>query len=134
MKKFLFGFVGLLLLSIVLYFSAVYYLTYSEGYRSGQLVKVSYKGLIFKTWEGQLSQGVSEGQVFRFSIEDNEERVIKLLQDYQGSNVRLKFKERYSTFSWWGDTKYFVVDVQKVDQIQERKEREEIKESIHSEI
>ena len=117
MKKFLIGFVSVLVLAIVLYFTAVYYLTYSEGYRSGQLVKVSYKGLVFKTWEGQLSQGVSDGQVFRFSIEDKEDRVIKLLQDYQGHNVRLKFKERYSTFSWWGDTKYFVVDVEKVDDI-----------------
>lgn len=117
MKKFLIGIVSVLVLAIVLYFTAVYYLTYSEGYRSGQLVKVSYKGLVFKTWEGQLSQGVSDGQVFRFSIEDKEDRVIKLLQDYQGHNVRLKFKERYSTFSWWGDTKYFVVDVEKVDDI-----------------
>lgn len=117
MKKFLFSFLAIVVLAIALYFTAVYYLTYSEGYRSGQLVKVSYKGLVFKTWEGQLSQGVSDAQVFRFSIEDNEERVIKLLQDYQGSNVRLKFKERYSTFVWWGDTKYFVVDVEKVDNI-----------------
>lgn len=121
MKKFLIGFLGIGIIIIALYFTAVYYLTYSEGYRSGQLVKVSYKGLVFKTWEGQLSQGVSDAQLFRFSIQDNEERVIKLLQDYQGSNVRLKFKERYTTFVWWGDTKYFVVDVEKVDQIEENK-------------
>ncbi|MEI6866437.1 hypothetical protein [Flavicella sp.] len=82
MKKFLFGFIGVLVAVIALYFTLIYYLTYSEGYRSGQLVKVSYKGLVFKTWEGQLSQGVSESQVFNFSIEDDEERVIKLLQDY----------------------------------------------------
>lgn len=119
MKKFVFGFLGIVVLCTILYFTAVKYLTYSEGYRSGQLVKVSYKGLVVKTWEGQLSQGVSDGQVFRFSIEDNEERVIKLLQDYQGSNVRLHFKERYTTFFWWGDTKYFITDVEKVDQIKE---------------
>lgn len=117
MKKFIIGSIAIILITIALYFTAVYYLTYSEGYRSGQLVKVSYKGLIFKTYEGQLSQGVSDGQVFRFSIEDNEERVIKLLQDFQGHTVRLKFKERYTTFPWWGDTKYFVVDVEKVDAI-----------------
>ena len=117
MKKFIIGSIAIILITIALYFTAVYYFTYSEGYRSGQLVKVSYKGLIFKTYEGQLSQGVSDGQVFRFSIEDNEERVIKLLQDFQGHTVRLKFKERYTTFPWWGDTKYFVVDVEKVDAI-----------------
>jgi opacity protein-like surface antigen len=117
MKKIIIGLVSVLVLCTVLYFTAVYYLTYSEGYRSGQLVKVSYKGLLIKTYEGQLSQGVSDGQVFRFSIEDNEERVIKLLQDYQGHNVRLKFKERYTTFPWWGDTKYFVIDVEKVEDL-----------------
>jgi len=117
MKKFLIGFFGVIILGLALYITAVYYLTYSKGYRSGELVKLSYKGLIFKTWEGQLSQGVSDGQVFRFSIEDNEERVINLLKDYQGSNVRLKFKERYRTFFWWGDTKYFVVDVEEVKNI-----------------
>lgn len=128
MKKFLFGFIGILIASVVLYFTVVYYLTYSEGYRSGQLVKVSYKGLVFKTWEGQLSQGVSDSQVFRFSIEDKEERVIKLLQDYQGSDVRLRFKERYSTFAWWGDTKYFVIDVEKVDEIKQNKK------SLHDDL
>ena len=117
MKKILLGFLGVLIVGSVLYITSVYYLIYSKGYRSGELVKLSYKGLIFKTWEGQLSQGVSDGQVFRFSIEDNEERVINLLKDYQGSNVRLKFKERYRTFFWWGDTKYFVVDVEEVDKI-----------------
>ena len=120
MKKIIIGFIGILIVSVSLYIAGIYYLNYSEGYRSGQLVKLSYKGLLFKTWEGQLSQGVSDGQVFKFSIEGNEERVLKLLQDYQGSNVRLMFKERYRTFVWWGDTKYFVVDVEKVDQIKER--------------
>lgn len=125
MKKIIIGFVSVIVLCTVLYFTAVYYLTYSEGYRSGQLVKVSYKGLLFKTWEGQLSQGVSDGQVFLFSIEDNEERVIKLLQDFQGHTVRLKFKERYTTFFWWGDTKYFVVDVEKVDGLDSLKSNED---------
>ena len=70
MKKIIFGVLSIVIIAVTLYFTAVYYLTYSEGYRSGQLVKVSYKGLVFKTWEGQLSQGVSDGQVFKFSIED----------------------------------------------------------------
>lgn len=115
MKKFLIRTGLVLVLLVTAYVTFIYYFTYSEGYRSGQLVKISYKGFIFKTWEGQLSQGVSDAQLFKFSIEEDEERIIQLLKDYQGTNVRLKFKERYRTFSWLGDTRYFITDVEKVD-------------------
>jgi hypothetical protein len=96
-----------------LYFLSIYYITYSEGYRAGELVKFSHKGVIFKTWEGEISQGVSESQIFKFSVEDNEKEVIKLLQDLQGKDVKLTYKERFSTFSWLGDTKYFITNVEK---------------------
>ena len=94
------------------YFLAIYYLTYSEGYRAGQLVKISHKGVVFKTWEGEVSQGVSEAQIFHFSVEDNQKEVIKALQDLQGKQVRLTYKERFKTFPWLGDTKYYVTKVE----------------------
>lgn len=115
MKKFLFGFLGIVLLGIVLYFLSIYYITYSEGYRAGELVKFSHKGLIFKTWEGEISQGVSEAQIFTFSVEDSEIEVIQLLQDLQGNDVKLTYKERFATFPWLGDTKYFITKVQKTE-------------------
>lgn len=111
MKKIVFSIVGILVLGIALYFAAIYYLTFSEGYRAGELVKFSYKGVIIKTWEGEISQGVSEAQRFQFSVEDGEKEVIKKLQDLQGKDVKLTYKERFGTFPWLGDTKYFVTDV-----------------------
>ena len=115
MKKFLFGFFGFLIVSIALYFTIIYYFTFSNGFRSGQLVKVSYKGLVFKTWEGEISQGVSEAQIFKFSIEDKDQEVIDHLIELQGKVVRLTYKERYATFPWLGDTKYFVIKVDEVN-------------------
>jgi len=112
MKKILFYLLGILLLVGVLYFLAIYYITYSEGYRAGQLVKITHKGVIFKTWEGEVSQGVSEAQIFHFSVEDNQKEVIKALQDLQGKQVRLTYKERFKTFPWLGDTKYYVTKVE----------------------
>jgi hypothetical protein len=112
MKKFLYYLLGILFLVGVLYFLAIYYITYSEGYRAGQLVKISHKGVVFKTWEGEVSQGVSEAQIFHFSVEDNEKEVIKALQDLQGKQVRLTYKERFKTFPWLGDTKYYVTKVE----------------------
>lgn len=115
MKKFLVGFIGIVFLGLILYFSAIYYITYSEGYRAGELVKFSHKGILFKTWEGEISQGVSEAQIFTFSVEDKEKEVIKLLQDLQGKDVKLTYKERFSTFPWLGDTKYFITKVEKTE-------------------
>lgn len=116
MKKFLFGFIGFIFLAIVLYFTVIYYVTFSNGFRSGQLVKVTYKGLVFKTWEGEISQGVSEAQIFKFSIEEGEKNVIEDLKNLQGKVVKLTYKERFSTFPWLGDTKYFITDVEEVGQ------------------
>lgn len=79
------------------------------------MVKFSHKGLIFKTWEGEISKGVSEAQIFTFSVEGHEKEVIKLLQDLQGKDVKLTYKERYGTFTWLGDTKYFIIKVEKTE-------------------
>jgi uncharacterized protein YxeA len=91
----------------------MYYIPYSEGVRSGELIKISYKGMLVKTWEGEISQGISGAQIFSFSIEDQKEQVIADLQKYQGRYVKVTYKERYGTFFWLGDTKYFITEVQK---------------------
>ena len=113
MKKLL-GFVlgGIVLLAI-LYYSFIYFVPYSEGTRAGELIKFSRKGVFSKTWEGQISQGISGAQIFDFSVMDGEDEVIQKLKDYQGNYVKLTYVERYATFIFWGDTKYFVTDVTK---------------------
>ncbi len=113
MKKILAIIISILIAITVVYFLFIYYVTYSEGYRAGELVKFSHKGLVFKTWEGEISQGVSEAQIFSFSVEDNQKQVIKDLQDFQGEGVKLMYKERFATFPWLGDTKYFITKVEK---------------------
>ena len=93
------------------YFATMYYATFSEGYRSGELIKISSKGVAFKTWEGELSQGLSGAQIFAFSVMDSEKKVIDDLKTLQGKYVKVTYIERYKTFPWWGDTKYFVTEV-----------------------
>ena len=115
MKKFLGIFLSVLIAIIIVYFLFIYYVTYSEGYRSGELVKISHKGVVFKTWEGEISQGVSEAQTFVFSVENSEKDVINSLKDMQGETVKLTYKERFATFPWLGDTKYFVTKVEKTN-------------------
>ncbi len=111
MRKFLFILISVLLLGITAYFAFVYYVPFSEGYRSGELIKFSRKGVLAKTWEGEISQGISGAQIFEFSVEDGQDKVIEKLKDFQGKYVKVTYKERYSTFFWLGDTKYFIIDV-----------------------
>jgi len=112
MRKFIFTSVLALVLGLVGYFLVIYYVPYSEGYRAGELVKITHKGFIVKTWEGELSQGVSEAQRFNFSVESNQSEVIENLKKFQGKNIKLTYVERLGTFFWLGDTKYFVTKVE----------------------
>ncbi len=111
MKKVLVSIILGAVLLLVGYFAAVYYIPYSEGYRAGELVKISHKGILFKTWEGRLSQGISDELQFEFSIEDKRAKVIEDLKNLQGKKIKVTYVERFGTFPWLGDTKYYVTEV-----------------------
>lgn len=96
------------------YFAFIYFVPYSEGTRTGELIKFSRKGVISKTWEGEISQGISGAQIFKFSVLDENEEVIEKLQENEGNYVKLTYVERYATFLFWGDTKYFIEKVEEV--------------------
>jgi len=112
MKRFLIKLLVALIAILAGYFAFIYFATYSEGIRAGELVKFSHKGMLIKTWEGEISQGVSEGQMFMFSVESSKKEVINDLQRLQGKYVKLHYFERYKTFFWLGDTKYFITKVE----------------------
>ena len=120
MKKFL---VIALLLGLAV-FSFVYFATYESGVMAGKVLRISEKGMIFKTYEGKLNldtfgalKGASPiAESFDFSVEGSEEELIKSLQDValSGERVNLHFKKRYAQFPWRGETKYFVTEVERV--------------------
>jgi hypothetical protein len=99
----------------------VYYficgLTYSEGTRSGVLTKVSKKGYVFKTYEGELIiGGLNQGDgallpatIFKFSVP--ERRVYDTLEANQGNKVVVHYKQVFKNFFWQGETDYFVHQV-----------------------
>jgi hypothetical protein len=115
MKRILGIIIGIVALALIGYFSFIYYVPYSTGIRSGELIKLSHKGVIMKTWEGELSQGISGAQIFYFSILDSDKKVVEDLKGLQGSYVKLDYIEKYKTFPWWGETRYFVTGVTKED-------------------
>ena len=111
MKKILFIILGAIAALFLIYYAFVSFVPYSEGTRAGELIKFSSKGVMFKTWEGEISQGISGAQIFSFSVLDSEKEVIDKLQEYQGQYVKLTYEERFDTFFFWGDSTYFISDV-----------------------
>ena len=99
-------------IAFIAYYAFVYYVPFSEGVRSGELIKISHKGYVVKTWEGEISQGISGAQIFRFSVLSGNEAIIQQLKDLQGKYVKVEYIERYRTFFWWGDTPYFITKVE----------------------
>ena len=104
MKKIFIVIISSILLLFAIWFSVVYFASFSKGTRSGELIKFSRKGIILKTWEGEISQGISGAQIFSFSVEGKNEDVIQKLQEYQGNYVKVTYKERFGTIVWLGDT------------------------------
>jgi hypothetical protein len=115
-KKILSTFTFLILglgFAFAVYIWAVLSWSYSEGERAGFLQKVSYKGWICKTWEGELSLVAIPGaapEKFLFTV--REDAVAQQLNAVAGKRVTLKYEQhRGLPSSCFGDTDYFVVGV-----------------------
>lgn len=112
-----------LILGIII-FSVLYWATFETGLMAGKVLRISEKGMLFKTYEGKLNletfgalKGASPiAESFDFSVEGSEKEVIKALQEValSGERVNLHFKKKYMTFPWRGDTKYFITQVERV--------------------
>lgn len=121
MKKFL-GVLFIVLVLVGLIGSYFLFGNYSEGKRAGQLMKLSKKGLVFKTWEGQLNVGGlqdSDGDgtastIWKFSVKEEQvvEDIYMLMEN--GSRARLTYEEKFFTLPWWGDTHHFITKVEVV--------------------
>ena len=115
-------YIGLALLFFTIGYFAFANYTYSEGSRTGMLLKFSHKGYVFKTWEGQLNLGGISQQggtilnnMWEFSVRSSEKETIELLNKYEGRRIRLSYKEKMRHFPWQGETNYFVFKVEAVD-------------------
>lgn len=112
-KRFLWVSLAILLLTGGGYFFWRTY-TVSEGTRSGVLFKISKKGYVFKTFEGQLHQAgsvmMTPQSVWDFSAKDD--AVYRELQQYEGKNVVLYYHQKVDAFPWQGDTDYIVYKVE----------------------
>jgi len=116
MKKFL-GFLFVLVLLFCLYTWLVLTWSYSAGERAGYVQKLSKKGWLCKTWEGELAMINMPGTLsekFNFTVHD--EAVVKKINESMGKRVSLVYEEHVGIpTTCFGDTGYFVKDILIVD-------------------
>jgi hypothetical protein len=94
-----------------------YYYTYSDGNRFGLLQKFSRRGAMFKTYEGEMILSSVKGNAnvaiasekFFFSVTDD--GVAQQLNNLQGHNITVHYKEKNSPAFWRGDSPYVVDSV-----------------------
>jgi hypothetical protein len=104
-------------------FAIIYWGTYDSGLMAGKVLRISKRGMVFKTYEGKLNletfgalKGTSPiAESFDFSVEGNKPEVIKMLEEaaLSGERVNLHFEKRYMAFPWRGETKYFITEVER---------------------
>jgi hypothetical protein len=87
---------------------------YSTGERAGYVQKLSKKGWLCKTWEGELAMvnlpGSVTPQIFNFTVRSDS--IASILEQDLGKRVSLTYQQHLGVpSSCFGETEYFVSNV-----------------------
>jgi hypothetical protein len=89
---------------------------YSSGERAGYVQKISKKGWICKTWEGELAMANLPGtmpQIFAFTVRNDS--IAKVIEQNAGKQVSLSYDQhRGVPTTCFGETEYFVTGVRRM--------------------
>lgn len=92
--------------------------SYSKGERAGYVQKISKKGWLCKTWEGELAMANLPGtmpEIFLFSVRDDS--VARLLEKNAGKRVSVSYEQhRGVPTSCFAETEYYITNVRLIDQ------------------
>ncbi len=101
----------------------LYWGSYEEGVMAGRILRISQKGVIFKTYEAKLSiesfgalRGTSPiAETFDFSVERRNDALVRELEQIalSGERVNIHYIKRYIRVPWRGNTKYFAIKVER---------------------
>jgi len=97
--------------------SALHY-TYSSGERAGFLQKISRKGWICKTWEGEIQLSAIPGSMpEKFTFTVRSDSIAAVLNKLNGQRVVLDYQQHKGLpTSCFGETEYFVTGARAVGQ------------------
>jgi hypothetical protein len=86
---------------------------YAHGERSGFVQKLSKKGWVCPTWEGELAMVNLPGampEVFDFTVRNDS--IAQVITNSMGKRVAISYEQhRGVPFSCFGDTEYYVVSL-----------------------
>jgi hypothetical protein len=107
---------SIILIPIILFVSYTFFTlhwVYSSGERVGFVQKISEKGFICKTYEGeQVLVTVPGTQAEKFFFTAKNEAIYHKINESNGQRVRLLYKQhKWIPTSCFGDTEYFVYEV-----------------------
>ena len=92
-------------------------ISYSKGERSGYVQKLSKKGWVCATWEGELAMVSMPGtapEIFHFSIRSD--ATAEKINRSMGKRVALSYEQHKGVpTKCFGETEYFVTDVKTVE-------------------
>lgn len=104
---------------VALYFWAALSWSYSSGERAGWVQKISKKGWVCKTWEGELalvSLPGSAPEKFNFTVRD--EAVAADITKVMGKRVSLHYEQKVGLpTECFGETRYYITKVNVSDEI-----------------
>ena len=118
-KKILLWVIAGLVVAAGLFVYIKFYFVFGDGVKAGDLNQFTYKGYVWKTYEGRLIQAGFKGSVpktggtatiqsyiFDFSVKDEE--IANELMRCGGKTVELHYKEYLGALPWRGMQKHVV--------------------------
>jgi hypothetical protein len=120
LRRFLikFSIIALIAFSFIIYWFC--FNVYSDGERTGMLTKLSRKGNIFKTYEGEMLIGnfnqapnVMVPEKFYFSVDNK--ALADTLMKIQGKRVSLKYVQFRRSLPWRGEEQYIATGLERVE-------------------
>ena len=108
--------VGLVLTAVIavgLYLMFSYHFTYSKGESVGFVQKLSYKGWVCKTWEGEQIRALATlpaiPEKFAFTVRDD--AVADQINQHIGQKVVIEYEQHKGLPSCFGETEHFITKV-----------------------
>ena len=90
--------------------------SYAEGERAGYVQKLSNKGWMCKTWEGEIAMVTMPGAIpekFQFTVRDT--ALANRINELAGKRVVLSYQQhKFIPSSCFGETEYFVTAIREV--------------------
>lgn len=116
MKSFVWKIVLIILVIAAVIIYWFYFNIYSDGERKGLLIKLTKKGDVFKTVEGEMwlsCRHMVNAEKFYFSIVDK--KLADSLMNLQDECLQVTYQQHRRTLPWRGDTKYIVTGFQRIN-------------------